>query len=113
MVPQKLRFKLLVNSAHTVPDLDCFAKVERTCNHMNAAISNYREAQFKSSEPEYSRGHLVRDFLLENSAPEAHAERLQTRAGRYRGFNLLLGDRNAIHYVSNRTQRPGYKLNIN
>jgi len=71
-----------------------------------AAISNYREAQFKTSEPEYSRGHLVRDFLLENSAPEAHAECLQTRAGRYRGFNLLLGDRNAIHYVSNRTQRP-------
>ena len=71
-----------------------------------AAISNYREPLFKASKPEYSRGHLVRDFLLDNSAPGSHAELLQTRGAHYRGFNLLLGDPEAIFYVSNRTEKP-------
>lgn len=71
-----------------------------------AAISNYRESLFKASKLEYSRGHLVRDFLLDNSAPASHAEHLQTRASRYRGFNLLLGDSEAVFYVSNRTEGP-------
>jgi len=71
-----------------------------------AAISNYREPLFKASKLEYSRGNLVRDFLLDNSAPGSHAEHLQTRAAHYRGFNLLLGDPEVIFYVSNRTEKP-------
>jgi len=71
-----------------------------------AAISNYREPLFKASKLEYSRGHLVRDFLLDNSAPGSHAEKLQTQGARYRGFNLLLGNPEAISYVSNRTEKP-------
>ena len=71
-----------------------------------AAISNYREPLYKASKLEYSRGHLVRDFLLDDAAPASHAEHLQTQGARYRGFNLLLGDPEAIFYVSNRTEKP-------
>ena len=76
------------------------------CNGRFAAISNYREPLFKASKLEYSRGHLVRDFLLGNVAPASYAEQLQTRATHYRGFNLLLGNPDAMSYVSNRTERP-------
>jgi len=71
-----------------------------------AAISNYRETQYKASDLEYSRGHLVRDFLLDNSVPETYAEQLQTRGKHYRGFNILVGDPDALFYVSNRKDRP-------
>jgi len=71
-----------------------------------AAISNYREPLYKASELENSRGHLVRDFLLDNSAPESYAEHLQIRGNVYRGFNILIGDPDALFYVSNRKNRP-------
>ncbi len=71
-----------------------------------AAISNYRESQYKASDLEYSRGHLVRDFLLEASVTEAYAEQLQTRGKHYRGFNILVGDSDTLFYVSNRMGRP-------
>lgn len=71
-----------------------------------AAISNYREALFKASQLECSRGHLVRDFLLDDSTPGCHAEQLQARASDYRGFNLLIGDADTLFYVSNRTDQP-------
>lgn len=71
-----------------------------------AAISNFREPLLKASPLEYSRGHLVRDFLCARSAPATFAEHLQTRSAHYRGFNLLLGDPDALFYVSNR--RAGF-----
>jgi len=71
-----------------------------------AAISNYREPMYKASDPEYSRGHLVRDFLLDDSAPESYAERLQTRGCFYGGFNILIGDTKSLFYVSNRKATP-------
>lgn len=71
-----------------------------------AAISNYREPLFKASPMDYSRGHLVRDFLLDDSKPATHATRLQKQGARYRGFNLLIGDADALCYVSNRKDKP-------
>ena len=71
-----------------------------------AAISNFREPLLKASPLEYSRGHLVRDFLHDGSAPATHAEHLQTRGTHYRGFNLLFGDPEALFYASNRRARP-------
>jgi uncharacterized protein with NRDE domain len=71
-----------------------------------AAISNYREPLLRTSSLEYSRGHLVRDFLLDDSAPASHAEHLQTRGANYHGFNILVGDSDALFYVSNRKDKP-------
>jgi len=71
-----------------------------------AAISNYREPQLKASPLEYSRGHLVRDFLLDDTQPVSHAEYLQTQGAHYRGFNILVGDSDTLCYVSNRKNQP-------
>jgi len=71
-----------------------------------AAITNYRERLFKASPLEYSRGHLVRDFLLDDSVPASYADRLQTSGAHYRGFNILAGNTNELFYVSNRKERP-------
>jgi uncharacterized protein with NRDE domain len=71
-----------------------------------AAISNYRESLYEASPLEYSRGHLVRDFLLNESTPASHAKQVQAGGENYRGFNLLLGDSSTLYYVSNRNHGP-------
>ena len=71
-----------------------------------AAISNFRETQYKASPLEYSRGHMVRDFLLDDSLPSLHADHLQTQSSHYRGFNILVGDSETLFYVSNRKTKP-------
>ena len=75
-----------------------------------AAISNYRESLYKASDQEYSRGHLVRDFLLDSATPEPYAERLQTWGKFYRGFNILIADQDTLYYVSNRKDNA---VNVN
>ena len=71
-----------------------------------AAITNFREPQVGELPREHSRGHLVTDFLLNDSQPLLHAEQLAQRGSTYSGFNLLLGSGNSLAYVSNRNERP-------
>jgi uncharacterized protein with NRDE domain len=71
-----------------------------------AAITNFREPQVGELPREHSRGHLVTDFLLDDSQPLLHAEQLAERGSDYSGFNLLLGSGNSLAYVSNRSQQP-------
>lgn len=65
-------------------------------------VTNYREAQRpRAGAP--SRGELIPRFLSgEASAAEFFAQ-LQGAAAAYSGFNLLLADRDALWYGSNRT----------
>jgi len=70
-----------------------------------AAITNYREPQGMELQLEHSRGHLVRDFLLDKAAPAEYAIRLQGHADYYRGFSVLLGEPDALIYVSNRSEK--------
>ncbi len=49
-----------------------------------------------------SRGLLVTDYLDGTDTAAAHAERLAAAAASYRPFNLLLFDREAARFVSNR-----------
>ncbi len=67
-----------------------------------AAITNYREPAGPGAGNVQSRGHLVRDFLAGRMSPMDHATRLRDQAAGYQGFNLLMGDRNSLAYVSNR-----------
>jgi uncharacterized protein with NRDE domain len=69
-----------------------------------AAITNYREPQAENPPPEQSRGHLVRDFLLDRAEPADHACRLRERGDVYSGFNVLLGNPEELLYVSNRNE---------
>jgi uncharacterized protein with NRDE domain len=71
-----------------------------------AAITNYREPQAPERPLEFSRGHLVRDYLRDDAAPMVHASRLHDFGAAYRGFSLLLGDRQELVYVSNRLDAP-------
>ena len=69
-----------------------------------AAITNYREPQTEKPQLEQSRGHLVRDFLLDRAEPAEYAGRLRERGDVYSGFNVLLGSPDELFYVSNRNE---------
>lgn len=69
-----------------------------------AAITNYREPTEPGIAEGQSRGHLVRSFLAGRSSPLEHAEGLRGQASAYQGFNLLMGNRNSLTYVSNRNE---------
>jgi len=70
-----------------------------------AAVTNFREPLAPETPLERSRGELVTDFLAGRQAPLAHALSLLPEGTSYRGFNLLLGDRESLAYVSNRHDR--------
>ena len=71
-----------------------------------AAITNYREPQAPEAPLEFSRGHLVRDFLDGADSPADYAARLIACGEAYRGYSLLLGQGGELHFVSNRAPEP-------
>ncbi len=70
-----------------------------------AAITNYREPQTENPPLEQSRGHLVRDYLLDKTTPADYASKLRQHEVKYRGFSVLLGDPGELLYVSNRNEQ--------
>jgi len=66
-----------------------------------AAVTNYREPQFKSIENR-SRGFLVSEFLAGNDSPDAYLEQVTARKDDYGGFNLIVGDTGGLWWYSNR-----------
>lgn len=69
-----------------------------------AAVTNVREPG--AAKGKRSRGELTARFLLEKQAALAYAEALTPDD--YSGFNLLLGDRETLAYVTNRD--PGHQI---
>ena len=69
-----------------------------------AAITNYREPQNNEPLPEKSRGHLIRDYLLDAQTPDDYACQLLEKSKYYSGFNALLGYSDTLVYVSNRRE---------
>jgi uncharacterized protein with NRDE domain len=66
-----------------------------------AALTNIRAPQERRLDAP-TRGALVAEFLQgDMSAPE-YLERIAPGAGQYNGFNLVLGDRDALYWYSNR-----------
>lgn len=66
-----------------------------------AAITNYRDpASIKSGSP--SRGNLVRDYLSCHKNPGDFLAWLEKNADRYNGFNIIIGDKDNLHWYSNR-----------
>ncbi|MFA7149387.1 MAG: NRDE family protein, partial [Syntrophomonadaceae bacterium] len=66
-----------------------------------AALTNYRDpASFKPEAR--SRGHLVKDYLSSDLAPETYAADLVDGGSSYNGFNLLMGTCQSMYYYSNR-----------
>jgi len=69
-----------------------------------AAVTNVREPG--AAKGKRSRGELTARFLLDQQAAQTYAEALTPDD--YSGFNLLLGDRETLAYVSNRD--PGHQI---
>lgn len=70
-----------------------------------AAVTNYREPRTMMPPPR-SRGELPRDYLLGGAKPGEFARALAASAADYSGYNLLLGDRDELWWVSNRAGAP-------
>ena len=66
-----------------------------------AALTNYRGSVPPGPDTP-SRGRLVADFLRSGLGARAYAHETAREAGRYRGFHLLLADRDALFCVTNR-----------
>ncbi|MBA6413521.1 NRDE family protein [Parahaliea sp. F7430] len=74
-----------------------------------AAVTNFRDPARSLSAPR-SRGELPLKWLTsERQASELLAE-LESQDSDYAGFNLLLGDRDALWYYSNADKAPAIKL---
>jgi uncharacterized protein with NRDE domain len=66
-----------------------------------AALTNFRDAFERKTEAP-SRGRLVSDFLTSAIDPQAYLDQIAPSAGRYNGFNLLVGDAAGVHSFSSR-----------
>jgi uncharacterized protein with NRDE domain len=69
-----------------------------------AAVTNYRDpANVKAKAP--SRGKLAGDFLSNTVELEEYLKGIRAEKDRYNGFNLLLGNGEALYWYSNRTDQ--------
>ena len=66
-----------------------------------AALTNFRGA-LPPGPGAPSRGRLAVDYLRSDLGARAHARYVAREAGRFSGFNLLLGDRDELFCVTNR-----------
>lgn len=66
-----------------------------------AALTNIRGPQERRSDAP-SRGALVADFLSGSMTAPDYLASIAAGAAAYNGFNLVLGDRNALYWYSNR-----------
>jgi uncharacterized protein with NRDE domain len=70
-----------------------------------AAVTNFRDPEDTASYSA-SRGELVTDFLRSKRSAAEFASRVWASRARYRGFNLLLSDSQALCYVGSRGSGP-------
>ena len=68
-----------------------------------AALTNIRNGYEPSSEKR-SRGELVSNFLSQDISAQAYLEQVRANGEHYNGFNLILGDEQAMYWVSNGTE---------
>lgn len=68
-------------------------------------VTNYREIAAPTGDGR-SRGTLITEFLSTRKDPAGWSSELDAEGATYSGFNLLVGDRQQIHYVSNRGPDP-------
>jgi uncharacterized protein with NRDE domain len=66
-----------------------------------AVLTNFRDPSHKKNDAP-SRGHVVSDFLKSREGPLKYIQTLAPKAHLFNDFNLLLGDRNQIYFISNR-----------
>ena len=71
-----------------------------TKNGRIGAVTNFRDpSSMKEGAP--SRGRLVSDFLLGQQGPAEYIDKMDREAGKYNGFNLIIGDKGQLYWYSN------------
>jgi len=76
-----------------------------------AAVTNYRDiASFEIGAP--SRGKLVGSYLSSTQDADHYLKKISSRAGKFNGFNLLLGDDHELYVFSNRGEKQKLKPGI-
>lgn len=73
-----------------------------------AAVTNYRDPSRPAGT--ISRGRLVADFLIGNSAPKNYLEAVAAESAKYSGFNLVVGSNEGLYYYSNAANDAPRKL---
>jgi len=76
-----------------------------TRNGHFAALTNVRQLP-APYEGDISRGQLVLDFLTHEPDPLTYLQNIEANALKYDGFNLIVGNREACGYFSNRHPQP-------
>jgi uncharacterized protein with NRDE domain len=66
------------------------------------AVTNVRGVDASPVAGAPSRGGLVPDYLAGEATPGCYLRDLSRAAAAFAGFNLLAGDRESLHYLSNR-----------
>lgn len=69
-----------------------------------AAITNFRDPEFKIADPP-SRGLLISNFLDSEESPENYLKQVKSTGYKYNGFNILVGDKSKLFYYSNKGNR--------
>lgn len=67
-----------------------------------AAVTNFREMDFNEATTKRSRGELTARFLSADTAVTDYIQTVQQQADNYKGFNLLLWEKEQLFYLSNR-----------
>ena len=70
-----------------------------------AAVTNFRDG-YAPKDGTKTRGLLTSTYLRGNTPPANYVNRVQREGSSYNGFNLIVGDLDELHYVSNRGTRP-------
>lgn len=71
-----------------------------------AALTNIRDGRRRAATQAPSRGELVLQFLRSGQSPWQFAKQLQAQLAAYAGFNLLLGDRQQLCFLSSTEPEP-------
>lgn len=69
-----------------------------------AAVTNFRSG-IGEAKNVFSRGLLVKNYLLNNYGAEEYLKEIRDNAGSYNGFNLLAGNQDEIFYYSNKGEK--------
>ncbi len=65
-----------------------------------AALTNIRNGQAPAADKR-SRGELVANFLSADADPRTYLDQVRETAADYNGFNLLIGDGQALYWITN------------
>jgi uncharacterized protein with NRDE domain len=70
-----------------------------------AALTNFRDPASRKTNPK-SRGQLVSGFLTSKVSATEFLANVKRKASNYDDFNIVVGDRHALHYFSSRNDGP-------